>query len=104
MKKLIRTLLIAVMVFTGTTSFANEVSKSAMPMTEAQKNVRLQEISKRVEFIREMDKSQLSRKDRKELRKEVKAMKAEAKTLAGGGVYLSVGAILIVILVLILIL
>jgi hypothetical protein len=50
-----------------------------------------------------MDRSELSREDRKALRNELQEMKKEAK-VTSGGVYLSVGAIIIIILLLILIL
>jgi hypothetical protein len=50
-----------------------------------------------------MDKSELSSTEKKELRKEVRAIKAELKS-TGNGIYLSVGAIIIVILLLILLL
>lgn len=57
----------------------------------------------RLEEINEMDKSDLTRSEKRELRKEVRQID---KTLAlnGDGVYLSVGAIIIVILLLILLL
>jgi GMP synthase PP-ATPase subunit len=72
-------------------------------MTENEKKVRLEEIKARVEYIKEMDKSELSRSERKALKKELKDMNKEARTMSGG-VYLSVGAIIIIILLLILIL
>ena len=50
-----------------------------------------------------MDKSTLTNAERKALRKELKEMKATAEGMKGG-IYLSVGAIIIIILVLILIL
>lgn len=71
-------------------------------MTEAQKAARLEEIRLRVNEIREMDKSSLSRVERKALKKELKAMNKEARAVRG--VYLSIGAIIIIILLLILIL
>jgi hypothetical protein len=46
----------------------------------------------------------LSRQERKALRKEVIQLKKEAGGIATGGVYLSVAAIIIILLVLILIL
>lgn len=59
----------------------------------------------RLEEINEMDKSDLTREEKRELRQEVQQID---KTLAlnggGGGVYLSVGALIIIILVLILVL
>ena len=67
----------------------------------------------RVEAIKAMDKSELTSAEKKELRKELRAIKSDLKasskaelaaTSGGGGVYLSVGAIIIIILLLILIL
>lgn len=72
-------------------------------MTEEQKAARLTEIKNRVEEIRAMDKSELSRMERKALKKELREMNREVRK-SGGGVYLSVGAIIIIILLLILIL
>jgi 3'-phosphoadenosine 5'-phosphosulfate sulfotransferase len=73
--------------------------------TAEERNARVEEIKTRVEEIRSMDKSDLSKAERKELRTELKDLKKEANAAAtGGGVYLSVGAIIIIILVLILIL
>lgn len=57
----------------------------------------------RLEEINEMDKSDLSRAEKRELRKEVRQID-KALTLNGGGVYLSVGALILVILLLILLL
>ena len=57
----------------------------------------------RVEEIRKMDKSNLTRVEKKALRSELREMKQQARVLEKG-VYLSVGAIIIIILLLILIL
>lgn len=57
----------------------------------------------RLNEIKNMDKSNLTRADKKELRKEIKAIKKSMKA-SNKGVYLSVGAIIIIILLLILIL
>lgn len=57
----------------------------------------------RLEEIKEMDKSNLSSSEKKELRTEVKTIKKNLKS-SGHGVYLSVGAIIIIILLLILLL
>jgi len=82
----------------------NATSKEAAAnMTPQQKEVRLEEINARVQEIKAMDKSQLTKEDRRELRDELKSMKKESRAM-GGGIYLSVGAIIIIILVLILIL
>lgn len=71
-------------------------------MTEEQKMARAEEIRSRVEEIKSMDKSSLSRAERKALKKELRSMNREAKEIKG--VYLSFGAIIIIILLLILIL
>ena len=56
----------------------------------------------RLEDIKDMDKSELDRFEKKALRKEVRSIKSQIRT-SGNGVYLTTGA-LIVILLLILIL
>ncbi len=57
----------------------------------------------RVNEIKEMDKSNLTSAEKKDLRKELRSLKHELKK-TGKGVYLSIGAIIIIILLLILIL
>ena len=57
----------------------------------------------RLNEIKSMDKSKLTLSDKKSLRKEVRAINRELKTM-NGGVYLSVGAIIIIILLLIILL
>ena len=64
---------------------------------------RVKTLLSRVDEIRAMDKSTLTRAERKELRKELRAINTELKS-TGNGIYLSVGAIIIIILLLILIL
>lgn len=104
MKKLIYTL---VLVFTlamsaDTVSAADRKDKAKTEMTAEQK-IQLQRITDRVEEIKAMDKSELSKAERKALKNELKELKQEARAMSGG-VYLSVGAIIIIILLLILIL
>lgn len=71
-----------------------------------QEQQRVLEIGARWDAISNMDRSQLDKSDRKELRSEVRSLKAEAKTYNRNGtaIYLSTGAIIIIILLLILIL
>jgi hypothetical protein len=57
----------------------------------------------RLEEIKAMDKSSLNSSERKALRKEVRAIKADLQS-SGYSVYFSVGAIIIIIILLILIL
>ena len=102
MKKKIYFLAAAFMLMLATPSVMAKDAKSKPEMTERQ-TARVEEISRRVKEIKGMDKSELSRQDRKDLRNELLEMKKEAKAM-NGGVYLSVGAIIIIILLLILIL
>ena len=90
----------------GTTAGSTPVtlpSKAVIAtMTEEQKQALVQEMKERVEYIRAMDKSQLTKEERKALRTELKSMKKEAREVTG--VYISVGALIIIILLLIIIL
>ncbi|MFC3560781.1 hypothetical protein [Pedobacter jamesrossensis] len=104
MKKFIYTL---ALIFTLGISFnsvqaANKPAKNPTELT-AEETVKLERIKTRVEEIREMDKSNLTKAERKALRSELKELKNQARAVSGG-VYLSVGAIIIIILLLILIL
>ena len=71
-------------------------------MNEAQKEALIQQMKDRVEEIKAMHKSQLTKEDRKELRSELRAMKKESRAVTG--VYISIGALIIIILLLIIIL
>ncbi|MCE7056311.1 hypothetical protein LZF95_16635 [Algoriphagus sp. AGSA1] len=75
--------------------------KDKTELTDAQKE-RLAEIEARVDEIKAMDFSAMSNEERKDVRMELKEMKKEARR-AGGGVYISVGAIIIILLILILV-
>ncbi|HCN84209.1 MAG TPA: hypothetical protein DIT07_11410 [Sphingobacteriaceae bacterium] len=79
------------------------IAKDKKPL-DAQTEMRVKQIEARVLEIRSMDKSNLTSSERRDLRKELVQMKKEAKAMTSGGVYLSVGAIIIIILVLILVL
>jgi hypothetical protein len=47
-----------------------------------------------------MDKSELKAADKKDLRKEVKSIRHELRTI-GGGVYLSAGAVILILVLLV---
>ena len=79
------------------------VKERVTEMTDDQKKARLEEIKVRVTEIRDMDKSTMTRSEKRALKKELKEMNKESRAMRGG-VYLSVGAIIIIILLLILIL
>jgi hypothetical protein len=91
-----------VLMLLSSTSFAKPHAKAVVLTAEQQ--ARIVQIDARVHEIKAMDFSALSRQERKALRKEVIELKKEAGGIATGGVYLSVAAIIIILLVLILIL
>lgn len=72
-------------------------------LTPQQVDARIQEMKLRVAEIRTMDKSSLTRAQRKDLRLELKNMNREARGMGRNGIYISVGALIIIILLLILI-
>ena len=86
-------------------AISSTIATEPVPVTTSTPipNPRAEELVKRLDEIKAIDKSTLTRAERKQLKKEVKSIKKEMKVLSGG-VYLSVGAIIIIILLLILIL
>ncbi|MBB6502755.1 hypothetical protein [Pedobacter cryoconitis] len=102
MKKLIYSFALIFLLGTSMNTVSAATTKDKVEMTVEQK-AELQKIVNRVEEIKAMDKSNMSRAEKKELRKELREMKQRARGISGG-VYLSVGAIIIIILLLILIL
>lgn len=74
-----------------------ETLPASAPVANAQVTIMLN----RLQEIKDMDKTELSRLEKKELRNEVKEIKAQLRA-TNNGVFLSVGAIIIIILLLIL--
>lgn len=83
------------------TTSNDPVKDKVANMTTEEKKARAEEIKKRVYEIKAMDKSSLTRAERKALRSELREMKKEARAIEG--FYISVGALIIIILLLILI-
>ena len=61
----------------------------------------IREIIERVEEIKTMDFKALSKEERKDLKTEMRELKKEANERAGGGIYISTGAIIIILLAII---
>jgi hypothetical protein len=80
-----------------------EKTSSAKDATEIVMSEEALVLIDRMDEIKAMDKSLLSSAEKKELRKEVRDIKKELKEL-GGGVYISVGAAILIVLLLILLL
>lgn len=73
------------------------------PATEAANRAVVQKLENRLNEIKAMDHKSLSKSERKALRKEVREIKREVKAISGG-IYISVGALILIILLLILLL
>ena len=95
-------LIIIMIAFSFSVEAANKPLKPKLNLTEQQEQ-RISEIKARVDEIKSIDKSQLTKAERKELRNELTAIKKEAKRISGG-VYFSAGAIIVLVIVLLLVL
>src|SRR3954471_24706563 len=73
-----------------------ELKEKVMTMTREQKEERIAEMKHRVDEIKAMDKSQLSKADRKALRMELRNMNKEARAISSGGIYISLAALIII--------
>lgn len=103
MKKIFQTLAFAFIMLISSLSVSastGDLNKEKVPTVLTEQRAR--DIEARVNEINEMDKSQLTRAERKALRGELKALKEEAR--GGGGIYLSLGAVIIIVLLLIILL
>ena len=86
-----------------TTMLASEKNPTTLASDSKELPPEVKTLLNRLDEIKAMDKSKMKSVERKALRKEVRAIKAELKS-TGNGVYLSIGAIIIIILLLILLL
>jgi hypothetical protein len=82
-------------------SFASATTPVAI--TEETPEQKLNRLTNRLEEIKAMDRNAMSKSERKALKREVREIKDEVKQISGG-VYISIGAILVIILLLILLL
>lgn len=103
MKKLIYSLILVFTLGISSSTVSAATKNETKTEMTAEQRAQLERLVNRVEEIRKMDKSNLTRVEKQALRKELKDLKAKANGL-NQGVYLSVGAIIIIILLLILIL
>lgn len=99
MKKILY-LAFAFLMLSSTLTMAKAPAKE---LTTEQK-VRINQITQRVEEIKKIDKSNLSDTEKQDLKAELTAMKKEAKQAGQGGIYLSVTALLVIIIVLLILL
>lgn len=97
-KKTITILLFALLTSMVVPAFAGE----PVPVEPTEKTTTEKALT-RIEEIRHMDRSQLTSSEKKELRKELRLLKKESKPKKNG-IYLSVGALIVIGVLLILLL
>jgi hypothetical protein len=79
---------------------AVETPATTKPIENTAESAEAKALVLRLNEIKSMDKSKLKAKDKKALHKEVRTIKRKLKDI-GGGVYLSAGAIILILLLLI---
>jgi hypothetical protein len=82
-------------------SFAVETTQPVTTATTEGPEEQVKRLERRLEEIKAMDHKTLSSSEKRALRKEVRSIKKEMKEISGG-VYISVGALLLIILLIIL--
>lgn len=107
MKRAIFFVIVAIFSLSATMAFASNSdnkSEAAVPVKTENKlsDEEIDRITKRVEEIRKMDKSDLTSAEKSELKSELKGMKENVKK-AGGTIYIG-GATLLLIIILVLLL
>jgi multisubunit Na+/H+ antiporter MnhG subunit len=102
-KKIIRIVSLALFMAITLPASSTLIASSLTNSSSNTENTRAQQLEQRLEEIKNIDRSEMTRLEKKSLRKEVKAIKKEGKG-SSGGIYLSVAAIIIIILLLILLL
>jgi hypothetical protein len=107
MKKIILFALMFIFSLGALTAFAGTSDKKDNTAVPEKKENKLSEeemsrLTKRVEEIRDIDKTNMTVKEKRELRKELKGIKENVKR-DGGYIYVGTGTILLIILIIILI-
>ncbi len=102
MKNLIKNTIFLLMLLSAI-SFQMNAAKETKKILNATESAEAKVMTDRLVEIKDMDKTMMTRTEKKALRKEVKSINTNLADL-NGGVYLTTGAIIIIILLLILIL
>jgi predicted trehalose synthase len=107
MKKFILFALMFIFSLGALTAFAGTSDKKDNPAVPEKKENKLSEeemsrLTKRVEEIRDMDKTNMTVKEKRELRKELKGIKENVKR-DGGYIYIGTATLLLIILIIVLI-
>jgi hypothetical protein len=103
--KLVKNLIpVLLMLFIAIPGFSNETTPAVRNTTPTEAAARVEVLTSRLNEIKAMDIESMERKEKRALRKEVKAIEKEMKKINEGGVFISVGGIIIILLLLILLL
>ncbi|HZL08560.1 MAG TPA: hypothetical protein VFC65_01065 [Prolixibacteraceae bacterium] len=108
MKKTIFYVFVLIFTMTTSMSFASKTDmksasdKSAVPVENKMSNEEVTRLTNRVEEIRSMDKSDMSVSEKRELRKEKKAIKENVRK-RDGVIYIGGGTLLLIIIIILLV-
>ena len=96
-------MIFALSISTAMATNSDPNNESEKPVTTDEKVTKLSEeelavLTNRVEEIKDMDKSKMTSKERRALRKEVREINTEVRASNGGGVYIGVGTLLLIII------
>lgn len=89
--------------FIPVSSNANVIAPSTVVVSKTEAKAHADALILRLKEIKAMDKSNLQSSEKRQLRKEVRAINQELRH-SNGGIYLSIGAVVIIILLLIILL
>lgn len=98
--KTVKYIFVVFVLFLTAPAFANVVSDSSV---RVETEVRVKQLTQRLTEVKAIDRSALSAEEKKALRKEKKELKKELKVLSGG-VYISVGVLILILILLIILL
>jgi hypothetical protein len=98
MKNLFRGIMITSFLALTSVTFATDSTDPSNGVVQESKKAKIEKFHNRLEEIRAIDKSTLTRDEKKVLRIEVKHLKTQAQS---DGIYISVGAAIIIVLLLI---
>lgn len=105
MRKTIYFAILMIFTLSATTTFASKTDRKSVAPVATENKLSSEEVSrltKRVEEIRNLDKSEMTVSEKRELRKESKGIKENVRK-SGEVIYISGGTILLIILIIILI-
>jgi arginase family enzyme len=102
MKKLMVCVVTAVMLVTSTPVQSKTENNSIQISATETESAELKALIKRVNEINAMNRSTMSRAERKEIRKELREIKKEVKRHGGGTVYISGGLLMLIVVLIIL--